>query len=79
MANKKKSDVPHEDEVPLLDIVLDMYQAGLLDMTQKARRCYLNADHKRYDIITWLHNDELPSQLTTRNIAKQSSRTILKK
>jgi hypothetical protein len=79
MANRKKSDVPPEDEVPLLDVLLDLYMGGDLDLSIKARKCYLNEDHKRYDIITWMHNDELETQIKMRGMAKQNARVILKK
>ena len=79
MANRKKSDVPPEDEVPLLDVLLDLYMGGDLDLSIKARKCYLNEDHKHYDIITWMHNDELETQIKMRGMAKQNARVILKK
>lgn len=67
-----------ENNIPLLQEVLEQYQSGTLDMTQKARKCYMSEKEKHYGRIGWIHNDELESQLILRGMAKQNARDLLR-
>lgn len=67
-----------ENNIPLLQEVLEQYQQGVLDMTQKARKCYLSEMERHVNRVSWVHNDELESHLTLRQMAKQNSRDFLK-
>jgi hypothetical protein len=67
-----------ENNIPLLQEVLEQYQEGTLDMTQKARKCYLSEVEKHLNRVSWIHNDELEKQIVFRGIAKQNTRDFIK-
>lgn len=78
-SNKKKSDVPSIDEIQTLDIILDLFENGDLDMSFKARQCYLTEQHKALNQPTWLHNDQLINHLQLRKMGKRSAKDLLRK
>ena len=67
-----------ENNIPLLQEVLEQYQNGTLDMTQKARKCYMSEKEKYHGRIGFIHNDELEGQLILRGMAKQNARDLLR-
>jgi hypothetical protein len=67
-----------ENNIPLLQDVLDQYEAGTLDMTQKARKCYLSEKEKHFNRVSWIHNDELKNQCTLRGMSKKNVKDFLK-
>lgn len=67
-----------ENNIPLLQEVLDQYEAGTLDMTQRARRCYLSEKEKHFNRATWIHNDELKNQSVLRGMSRANGRDFLK-
>ena len=67
-----------ENNIPLLQEVLEQYQEGTLDMTQRARKCYLSEMEKHLGRVSWIHNDELNNHLTLRQMAKQNTRDLMK-
>jgi hypothetical protein len=66
-----------ENNIPLLQDVLEQYQDGTLDMTQRARKCYMSEKEKHYGRVVWIHNDELQTHSLLRNISKASARKDL--
>lgn len=80
MANskRKKSDVPKEEDVFTLDVLLDLYDNQDLDLTVKARQCYLTEQHKALDHRTWLHNDDLKNHSVLRKMGKQNAKDLIK-
>lgn len=67
-----------ENNILLLQEVLEQYQEGTLDMTQKARKCYLSEMEKHLGRVSWIHNDELDTHLKLRQMSKQNSRDFIK-
>lgn len=67
-----------ENNIPLLQEVLEQYQNGTLDMTQRARKCYLSDKEKIVGRTTWVHNDELKNHIILKGMAKQNSKDFLK-
>jgi hypothetical protein len=67
-----------ENNIPLLQEILEQYQEGSLDMTQKARKCYMSEKEKHFGRVEWIHNDELEKHIALRRMAKQNSRDFLK-
>jgi hypothetical protein len=67
-----------ENNIPLLQEVLDEYDAGTLDMTQRARKCYMSEKEKHFNRVSWIHNDELKTQSLLRRMSKKGSRDLLK-
>ena len=67
-----------ENNIPLLQEVLEQYQNGTLDMTQKARKCYMSEKEKHYGRTGWVHNDELESHIILRGMAKQNAKDLLR-
>ncbi len=67
-----------ENNIPLLQEVLDQYDAGTLDMSVKARKCYMSEKEKHFNRVSWIHNDELKSQSTLRGMSKKNARDFLK-
>ena len=67
-----------ESNIPLLQQVLEDYQNGILDMTQRARKCYLSERERHAGRVTWIHNDELKSHALLRGMAKQNARDLLR-
>lgn len=63
-----------KDEILLLDNILDDYENGTLIAGNSARKCYLNEDHKKKKIITWVHDHELSGHVLLRKLGKTSSR-----
>jgi hypothetical protein len=67
-----------ENNIPLLQEVLEQYQQGILDMSQRARKCYLSEKEKFIGRTSWVHNDELKSHLVLRGMSKQNNRDLLR-
>lgn len=67
-----------ENKIPLLQEVLEQYQDGTLDMTQKARKCYLSEMERHLGRVSWIHNDELNNHLVLRQMSKQNTRDFVK-
>ena len=67
-----------ENNIPLLQEVLDQYEAGTLDMSQRARKCYLSEKEKHFNRVSWIHNDELKNQSTLRGMSKNNAKDFLK-
>lgn len=65
-------------EILLLSDILDQYEAGTLDMTEMARKCYLSEKEKFLNKSVWIHNDELKNQVLLRKIGKSSGRDLLR-
>jgi hypothetical protein len=67
-----------ENNILLLQEILEQYQDGTLDMTQKARKCYLSEKEKMMGRETWVHNDELSGHIILRQMSKQIMRDLIK-
>ena len=67
-----------ENNIPLLQEILDQYQNGTLDMTQKARKCYMSEKEKHFGRVEWIHNDNLESHIILRGMAKQNAKDLLR-
>jgi hypothetical protein len=67
-----------ENNILLLQEIIDQYEAGTLDMSQRARKCYLSEKEKHFNRVSWIHNDELKNQSMLRGMSKKSSRDFLK-
>ena len=67
-----------ENNIPLLQEVLEQYQNGTLDMTQKARKCYMSEKERHFGRVEWIHNDNLENHLILRGMAKQNARDLLR-
>lgn len=67
-----------ENNIPLLQEVLDQFDAGTLDMTQRARKCYMSEKEKHYGRTSWIHNDELKNHSLLRNMSKNGNRDLLR-
>jgi hypothetical protein len=67
-----------ENNIPLLQEVLDQFDAETLDMTQKARKCYMSEKEKHFNRVSWVHNDELKTQSLLRSMSKKGSKDLLK-
>lgn len=67
-----------ENSIPLLQEVLDQFEAGTLDMSVKARKCYLSEKEKHFNRVSWIHNDELKNQSTLRGMSKKNAKDFLK-
>jgi hypothetical protein len=67
-----------ENNIPLLQQVIEDYENGILDMTQKARKCYMSEKEKHIGRTVWIHNDELKNHALLRGMSKQNSRDFLR-
>jgi hypothetical protein len=67
-----------ENNILLLSEILDQYDAGTLDMTERARKCYLSEKEKHFNRTVWIHNDELKNQSLLRGMAKNGSKDLLR-
>ena len=67
-----------ENNIPLLSEILDEYEAGILDMTPMARRCYLSEKERHYKRTTWVHNEELKSHSLLRRMNSKSGKDLLR-
>jgi len=67
-----------ENNIMLLTDILDAYEAGVLDMSEMARKCYLSEKEKFLNRTTWIHNDELKNQSLLRGMAKKGQKDLLK-
>jgi hypothetical protein len=65
-------------EILLLSENLDQYEAGTLDMTERARKCYLTEKEKFLNKTVWIHNDELKNQMLLRKMGKSSGKDLLR-
>ena len=67
-----------ENNILLLQEILDHFEAGTLDMSVKARKCYLSEKEKHFNRVSWIHNDELKAQCTLRGMSKKNAKDFLK-
>lgn len=67
-----------ENKIPLLQEVLDEYEAGTLDMKQSARKCYMSEMERYLNRVAWIHNDELQKHIILRNMSKGNTRDLLR-
>jgi len=67
-----------ENNIPLLQEVLEQYQNGTLDMTQKARKCYMSEKEKHFKRVEWIHNDDLKNHSLLRSMSKQNAKDLLR-
>jgi hypothetical protein len=67
-----------ESNIPLLQEVLEQYREGILDMSQRARKCYLSERERIAGRVAWIHNDELESHIILRGMAKQNTKDLLR-
>lgn len=67
-----------ENNIPLLIEVLQQYADNTLDISQRARKCYLNEVEKMAGRVTWIHNDELKNHVVLRQLSKSNSRDLLR-
>ena len=67
-----------ENNIELLAEILNQYDAGTLDMSVRARKCYLSEKEKHFNRVSWVHNDELKNQSLLRGIAKKGSKVLLR-
>jgi len=66
-----------QEKILTLTEVLDEFEAGTLDMTQHARKYYINERDKAMNIVSWIHNVDLKNQSVLRGMSKQSARRDL--
>jgi hypothetical protein len=67
-----------ENKILLLSEILDEYEAGTLDMTEMARKCYLSEKEKHYNRISWVHNRELKNHALLRRMNNKDGRDLLR-
>jgi hypothetical protein len=67
-----------ENNIPLLSEILDEYEAGILDMTHLARRCYLSEKEKHFKRTTWVHNEELKTHSLLRRMNSTNGKDLLR-
>lgn len=66
-----------QEKILTLAEVLDAFDAGTLDMTQQARKCYMTEKDKAFNKVSWIHNVDLKNQSILRGMSKQSARRDL--
>jgi hypothetical protein len=66
-----------QEKIPTLTEVLDAFDDGTLDMTQQARKYYINERDKALNKVSWIHNVDLKNQSILRGMSKQSARRDL--
>ncbi len=67
-----------ENNIQTLAELLDQYDAGTLDMTELARKCYMSEKEKHFKRVSWIHNDELKNQALLRGMAKNGAKDLLR-
>jgi len=67
-----------ENNIFTLAELLDQYDEGTLDMTEKARKCYMSEKEKHFGRISWIHNDELKNQSLLRGMARNGIKDLLR-
>jgi hypothetical protein len=65
------------EEIPMLSSILDDYENNIIEAGNSARKCYLNENHKKNKIITWVHDHELNGHLLLRKMSMSSARRDL--
>lgn len=68
-----------EENIPLLQEILDQFEAETLDMSVAARKCYLSERERQLKKVSWIHNVELKNQSLLRGISMQSAKRDLLK
>lgn len=66
-----------ENKIHTIGEILDMYVNGDIVPAGTARQCYMNDEHKRKNIISWIHDSELKNQALLRGMAKTSAKRDL--
>jgi len=67
-----------ENKIQTLAELLDQYEAGTLDMTEMARKCYMSEKEKHYNRVSWVHNGELKNHALLRKINNKDGRDLLR-
>ena len=67
-----------ENNIQLLSEILDQYEAGTLDMTEMARKCYMSEKEKHYNRVSWVHNGELKNHTLLRKMNSKDGRDLLR-
>ncbi len=67
-----------KNNIPLLQEIIEQFQNGTLDMTQRARKCYMSEKEKYHGRVEWIHNDDLKNHSLLRNMSKQNSKDLLR-
>ena len=67
-----------ENNIPTLAELLDQYDTGTLDMTERARKYYMTEKEKHFNKVSWIHNDELKNQSLLRGMARNGSKDLLR-
>ena len=67
-----------ENNIPLLQEIIEQFDSGTLDMSVKARKCYMSELERHQNRVTWIHNDELKAHSTLRGMSKQNARDLLR-
>jgi hypothetical protein len=67
-----------ENKILLLSEILDEYEAGTLDMTAMARKCYLSEKERQYNRVSWVHNQELKNHALLRRMNSKDGRDLLR-
>ena len=62
-------------DIKLLEDILKEYKEGKLDMSIKARPCYISKQHKLQNKTSWIHNDELEGHTIINKIGSQQAKT----
>lgn len=66
------------NEIKLLNDLLNDYENGLINETEKAFKCYLSEKEKETGRTTWIHVDELANHVLLRNMAKNGTKDLLR-
>jgi hypothetical protein len=67
-----------ENKIALLSEILDEYEAGTLDMTEMARKCYLSEKERHFNRVSWVHNNELKNHVLLRKMSSKDGKDLLK-
>jgi hypothetical protein len=67
-----------ENKIFLLSEILDEYEAGTLDMTEMARKCYMSEKEKHFNRVSWVHNVELKNHALLRKMNSKDGRDLLR-
>jgi hypothetical protein len=66
------------NNIPLLSEILDEYEAGTLNMTEMARKCYLSEKEKQFNRVSWIHNQELKNHSLLRKMNSRDGKDLLR-
>lgn len=66
-----------ENNILTIAEILDLYVNGDIVPAGTARKCYMSEDHKRKNIISWIHDGELKNQALLRGMSMTSAKRDL--